>query len=78
MKVFKTQGTLYTNQTDQFPKKYRGNKKYIMVTIKIESNAILVEAMTSQKVAKMQQAYLVLLNHLKRTWAVASNQARPR
>jgi hypothetical protein len=36
---------MYTNQTGKFPKKLSRGYQYIMVLIKIGSNAILVEAM---------------------------------
>ena len=38
-----------------------------MVMIEIDSNAILVEPMTTQKGPEMERAYLVLLNRLKQT-----------
>ena len=36
-----------------------------MVMVKVDSNAILVEPMSSRKDAKMQQAYLALLQRIK-------------
>ena len=53
-------GTVYSDQTGRFPKKSRSNKKYIMVMIEIDSNCVLVEAMSRRKDDKMQRAYLAL------------------
>ncbi len=39
----KAQWLMYTNQTGKFPKKSNKGNQYIMVQIKIDSNAILVK-----------------------------------
>ncbi len=55
---------MYTNQTSKFPKKSSRGYQYIMVLIKIDSNAILVEAMKNCTAVEMIQAYQVLVEHL--------------
>jgi hypothetical protein len=62
--------TMFSDQTGQFPiQSLRGNK-YIMVMVKINSNAILVESMKNCKDAKMIRAYNTLLLQLKRSGIV--------
>jgi hypothetical protein len=55
---------MYTNQTQNFPKKLSHGYHYIMVLIKIDSNAILVEAMKNRLAGEMIQAYQVLVERL--------------
>jgi hypothetical protein len=57
--------TMFSNQTCQFPIQSLCGNKYIMVTVEIDSNAILVEPMTNRKDAEMIQAYNTLLLWLK-------------
>ncbi len=58
---------MYTNQTGKFPKKSCKGNHYIMVIIKIDSNAILVEAMKNRSAGEMIRAHLILVNHLRNT-----------
>jgi hypothetical protein len=58
--------TMFSDQTGQFPMQSQSGNKYIMVLVKIDSNAILVEPMKSRKDVEMIQAYNVLLLRLKR------------
>jgi hypothetical protein len=58
---------MFSNQTGHFPTQSLHGNKYIMVMLKIDSNAILVEPMKNRKDAKMIQAYNALLLLLK--WA---------
>ena len=58
---------MYTNQTGRFPKKSSQGHQYIMVLIKIDSNAILVEAMKNQSMGEMMRAYQVIVNCLRST-----------
>lgn len=58
--------TIYSNQTGQFLKQLLHRKKYIMVMVDIDSNAILVELTKSRKNNKMKHAYKYLLLRLKR------------
>jgi hypothetical protein len=60
----KAQRLMYTNQTGKFPKKSSKGNHYIMVLIKIDSNAILVEAMRNRSAGEMIRAYQILVNHL--------------
>jgi hypothetical protein len=55
---------MYTNQTGRFPTKSSCDHQYIMVLIKINSNAILVEAMKNRTTGEMIQAYQVLMDCL--------------
>jgi hypothetical protein len=49
-----TRETSFSNQTGQFPKQSKRGHKYIMVLVEIDSNAILVEPMKSQKDAEIR------------------------
>ena len=63
--TYDTCETSFSNQTGQFPKQSKRGHKYIMVLVKIDSNAILVEPMKSQKDAEMIWAYDVLVKQLQ-------------
>jgi hypothetical protein len=58
--------TMFLDQTGQFLMSSQSGNKYIMVLVKIDSNAILVEPMKSRKDTEMIQAYNALLLRLKR------------
>ncbi len=64
------QETMFSNQTGQFPTQSQQGNKYIMVMVKINSNAILVGPMKSHKDEEMIQAYNALLLRLKRAGIV--------
>ena len=49
-------GTIYTDQTGQFPITSRSENKYFMVMVPIDSNAILVSPLKNRKDAELQQA----------------------
>jgi hypothetical protein len=53
--------TMFSDQTGQFPTQSLQSNKYIMVMVKINSNAILVEPMKNHKDAEMIRAYNALL-----------------
>jgi hypothetical protein len=55
--------TTPTRQDNSQKKSSRGNQ-YIMVLIKLDSNAILVEAMKNRTASKMIRAYQTLLDCL--------------
>jgi hypothetical protein len=57
---------MFSDQTGQFPTHSQSGNKYIMVLVKIDSNAILVDLTKSCKDAEMIQAYNALLLRLKR------------
>ncbi len=58
---------MFSDQTGKFPTCSQQGNKYIMVMVKINSNAILVEPMKSRKDEEMIRAYNALLLQLK--WA---------
>jgi hypothetical protein len=60
----KVQLKKYTNQTGRFPKKSSHGNQYIMVLIKLDSNAILVETMRNRTAGKMIRAYQTLVDCL--------------
>jgi hypothetical protein len=62
--------TMFSNQTGQFPIRSLCGNKYIMVTVEIDSNAILVEPMKNRTDAKMIQAYNTHLLQLKQAGIV--------
>jgi hypothetical protein len=60
----KAQRLVYTDKSGKFPKKSSCGYQYIMVLIKINSNAILVEAMKNRTAEEMIWAYQVLVERL--------------
>ena len=59
------QRVMYTDQTGKIPKKSSKGNHYIMVLIKIDSNAILVEAIKNCSAGEKIRAYLVLVSRLR-------------
>jgi hypothetical protein len=51
---------MYTNQTGQFSKKSSRGNQCIMVLIKLDRNAILLEAMKNHTAGEMIHAYQTL------------------
>lgn len=70
MKVYDTRETSFSDQTGRFPTRSQRGNKYIMVMVEMDSNAILVEPMTSRKDKEMQRAYRTLMLRLKRAGIV--------
>jgi hypothetical protein len=64
---------MYTNQTGKFPKKPSHRYQYIMVLIKIFSNAIFVEAMKNCTAGEMIRAYQMLVECLHRKMHILDN-----
>ena len=64
--MIETKGTIYSDQTGRLPIQSQGRHKYIMLMVEIDSNAVLVEPLTSRKDAELTRAYLHLLQRLKR------------
>ncbi len=60
----KAERLMYIGQTGQFLTKSSCGHQYIMVLIKIDSNAILVEAMKNHTTGEMIRAYQVLVDRL--------------
>ncbi len=63
--TYKVRKTTFSDQTGQFPTRSKSGNKYIMIIVKINSSAILVEPIKSQKDAEMIQAYNTLLLRLQ-------------
>ncbi len=59
--VYNVRETIFLDPTGKFPKQSQWGYKYIMVMVKIDSNAILVEPMKRRKDEEMIQAYDALL-----------------
>ncbi len=57
--------TIFLDQTGKFPKRSQRGHKYMMVMVKIDSNAILVEPMKSRKDEEIIRAYDALLARLQ-------------
>ena len=56
---------IYTDQTGKFPaKSYQGNQ-YIMVLVKMDGNAILVEPFKNQTSGELVKTYQILVDRLK-------------
>ena len=53
---------MFSNQMGQFPTRSQRGNKYIMVMVKIDSNAVLVVPIKSLKDTEMIRAYDALLN----------------
>ncbi len=62
--TYKVCKTTFSDQTGPFPTRSKSGNKYIMIMVEIDSSAILVKPMRSQKDAKMIRAYNALLLHL--------------
>ena len=60
-KVYVVCGTILSDQRGQFPKRSQRGNKYIMVMVKIDSNAILVEPLNSRKDPELTRAYHKLM-----------------
>eukprot|EP00956_Cyclotella_meneghiniana_P024798 scaffold50421_cov81-Cyclotella_meneghiniana.AAC.3 len=69
-KTYDPRETIFSDQTGKFPTQSQRNNKYIMVMVEIDSNAILVEPMTSKKDKEMIRAYDSLILRLKRAGSV--------
>jgi hypothetical protein len=64
--MYDVRETMLLDQTGRFLMRSQSGKKYIMVLVEINSNAILVELMKSRKDAEMIQGYSALLLQLKK------------
>ncbi len=68
--TYKVRKTTFSDQTGQFATRSKSGNKYIMIMVKIDSSAILVEPMKSRKDAEMIRAYNALLLHLQQAGIV--------
>jgi hypothetical protein len=66
IQTYMVRKTMFSNQTSQFSIRSHCGNKYIMVMVKINSNAILVKPMKNRMDTKMIWAYNTLLLQLKR------------
>ena len=58
-------GTIYTDQTGNFPTTSSRGIKAVMVLYDYDSNAILIEGIASKGQSELLRAYMLLLNRLK-------------
>ena len=67
-KVYDIYNTMFSDQMGQFPTHSQRSNKYIMVMVEINSNATLVEPLTSRKNPKLIRAYRyrIMMMWLKR------------
>ena len=65
IKKYDVRETTFSDQTGKFPTRSKRGNKYIMIMVEIDSSAILVEPMKSQKDGKMIRVYNALLLQLK-------------
>ena len=70
IKVFEAKNTIFSDQTGRFPVTSNSGNKYIMLMVEIDSNAVLVEPMSSRTDKQMQRAYLALLERIKEAGVV--------
>ena len=60
IKTYDERKTIFLDQTGQFPTRSQRGNKYIMVLVDIDSNAILVEPMKSQKDEELIRAFVLV------------------
>ena len=66
LKIYDVRNTVFSDQTGRFPTTSQSGNKYIMVMVEIDSNAILVEPLSSRKDQELTRAYRSLMLRLKR------------
>ena len=66
VKTYDVRNTVFSDQTGRFPTISQTRNKYIMVMVEIDSNAILVEPLSSRKDQELTRAYRALMLRLKR------------
>ena len=64
-KVYDVRNTVFSDQTGQFPTRSKRGNHYIMVMVEIDSNAILVEPITSRTDAELTRTYHAMMLRLK-------------
>ena len=69
--VYDIHETVFSNQTSRFPTGSQCGNKYIMVMVKIDSNAILVKPINSRSNHKLARAHGVLMACLQQTRIVS-------
>ncbi len=68
--TYEVRKATFSNQTGRFPTCSKSGNKYIMIMVEIDSSAILVKPMKSQKDAEMIGAYNALLLRLRQAGIV--------
>jgi hypothetical protein len=63
--VYDVRETIFSDQTGQFPTRSQRGNKYVMVMVKIDSNAILLEPLKSRHDHELIRAYDTLMSHLR-------------
>jgi hypothetical protein len=63
-KIYHVHNTIFTDQNRQFPQRSQAGNKYIMVMVKIDSSAILVEPIKQRSDAELMCAYTALMLRL--------------
>ena len=64
--IYEVRNTVFSDQSGQFPTRSQQGNKYIMVMVKIDSNAILVKPLKIRKDAELTRAYRVMMLRLRR------------
>ena len=64
--VYDVRETLFSDQTGQFPKRSLSGNRYLMVTVDIDSSAILVEPIKSRSDEELTRAYRSIMRRLNR------------
>ena len=59
--VYDVRSTIFSDQTGRFPTRSQRGNKYLMIMVEIDSNAILVEPLSSRKDAELTRAYRTLM-----------------
>ena len=62
--VYDVRETIFSDQTGQFPTRSQRGNKYVMVMVKIDSNAILLEPLKSRHDHELIRAYDTLMSRL--------------
>ena len=60
-RVYDVRSTIFSDQTGRFPTRSQSGNKYLMIMVEIDSNAILVEPLSSRKDAELTRAYRTLM-----------------
>ena len=69
-KVYDVCNTVFSDQTGQFPTRSKQGNTYIILTVDIDSNAILMEPTKNRTDAEITRAYRAMMLRLKRSGIV--------
>ena len=73
-RVYELRNIIFSDQTRQFPTHSQQGNKYIMVIVKIYSNALLVEPIKSRKDAELTRAYRKIILKFKQAGIITKKQ----